>query len=92
MSTVNVKAHHLNSHALTPSAGPCLSTHTACSSSLVSTHLAHTALLNSECTHALSSGIFMILLAGTMAGISQLQVGGGCGCGIKADALPSCGL
>lgn len=53
--------------------GPCLSTHTACSSSLVATHLAHTGLLNGEASAATASGVFMVLLAGTMSGISQLQ-------------------
>lgn len=53
---------------------PC-STHTACSSSLVATHLAHTGLLNGEACAAASCGIFMVLLPGTMSGISQLQVG-----------------
>ena len=52
------------------------STHTACSSSLVATHLAHTGLLNGEARAAASCGIFMVLLPGTMSGISQLQVGG----------------
>ena len=55
--------------------GPCLATHTACSSSLVSTHLAAQGLQAGDCAAALSAGVFMILLAGTMAGISQLQVG-----------------
>lgn len=49
------------------------STHTACSSSLVATHLAHTGLLNGEASAAASCGIFMVLLPGTMSGISQLQ-------------------
>lgn len=53
--------------------GPCLSTHTACSSSLVATHLAHTGLLNQEDSYAVSAGVFMVLLPGTMSGISQLQ-------------------
>jgi acyl transferase domain-containing protein len=53
--------------------GPCLSTHTACSSSLVATHLAHTGLLNGEATYAAASGVFLVMLPGTMAGISQLQ-------------------
>lgn len=53
--------------------GPCLSTHTACSSSLVATHLAHTALLNGEASAAAASGVFMVMLPGTMSGISQLQ-------------------
>ena len=57
-------------------AGPCLSTHTACSSSLVATHLAHNGLLGHEAAAAASCGIFMVLLPGTMSGISQLQVGG----------------
>ena len=55
-------------------AGPCLATHTACSSSLVATHLAAQGLREGDCTAAVPSGVFMILLAGTMAGISQLQV------------------
>ena len=54
--------------------GPCLATHTACSSSLVSTHLAAQGLQAGDCAAGLSAGVFMILLAGTMAGISQLQV------------------
>ena len=54
--------------------GPCVSTHTACSSSLVSTHLAANGLQNQECGAAVSAGVFMVLLAGTMAGICQLQV------------------
>ena len=54
--------------------GPCVSTHTACSSSLVSTHLAASGIQNRECKAALSGGIFLILLPGTMAGICQLQV------------------
>ena len=54
--------------------GPCLATHTACSSSLVSTHLAAQGLTAGDCAAGLSAGVFMILLAGTMAGISQLQV------------------
>jgi len=53
--------------------GPCISTHTACSSSLVATHLAHTGLLNAEATAAAAAGVFNIMLAGTMSGISQLQ-------------------
>jgi len=53
--------------------GPCLSTHTACSSSLVATHLAHTGLLNGEASAAAASGVFMVMLPGTMSGISQLQ-------------------
>lgn len=51
---------------------PC-STHTACSSSLVATHLAHTGLLNREAAAAAACGVFMVLLPGTMSGISQLQ-------------------
>ena len=58
-----------------PALAPC-STHTACSSSLVATHLAHTGLLYGEAHAAASCGIFMVLLPGTMSGISQLQVGG----------------
>lgn len=54
---------------------PQCSTHTACSSSLVATHLAHTGLLNGEAQAAAACGIFMVLLPGTMSGISQLQVG-----------------
>ena len=54
-------------------AGPCISTHTACSSSLVATHLAHTGLLNREASAAVACGVFMVLLPGTMSGISQLQ-------------------
>lgn len=54
--------------------GPCISTHTACSSSLISTHLAHNGLMKNECEAAVSAGIFLILLSGTMAGICQLQV------------------
>ena len=54
-------------------AGPCLATHTACSSSLVATHLAAQGLREGDCAAALPAGVFMILLAGTMAGISQLQ-------------------
>jgi hypothetical protein len=42
----------------------------------VATHLAHTGLLNGEAHAAASCGIFMVLLPGTMSGISQLQVGG----------------
>jgi acyl transferase domain-containing protein/NADPH:quinone reductase-like Zn-dependent oxidoreductase/acyl carrier protein/NAD(P)-dependent dehydrogenase (short-subunit alcohol dehydrogenase family) len=53
--------------------GPCLSTHTACSSSLVATHLSHTGLLNGEASAAAASGVFMVMLPGTMSGISQLQ-------------------
>lgn len=53
--------------------GPCLSTHTACSSSLVAAHLAHTGLLNGEASAAAASGVFMVMLPGTMSGISQLQ-------------------
>ena len=49
------------------------STHTACSSSLVATHLAHSGLLNGEASAAAAAGIFMVLLPGTMSGISQLQ-------------------
>lgn len=49
------------------------STHTACSSSLVATHLAHTGLLNGDAQAAATSGVFMVLLPGTMSGISQLQ-------------------
>ena len=54
--------------------GPCVSTHTACSSSLVSTHLAAQGLKQGECKSAISAGVFLILLRGTMAGICQLQV------------------
>ncbi len=54
--------------------GPCISTHTACSSSLVATHLANAGLTQGDCTSSLAAGVFMVLLAGTMAGISQLQV------------------
>ena len=54
--------------------GPCVSTHTACSSSLVSTHLAASGLRAGECKAAVSAGVFLILLQGTMAGICQLQV------------------
>lgn len=54
--------------------GPCVSTHTACSSSLVSTHLAAKGLSGGECRAALSGGVFLVLLPGTMAGICQLQV------------------
>ncbi|KAK9803996.1 hypothetical protein WJX72_011444 [[Myrmecia] bisecta] len=53
--------------------GPCISTHTACSSSLVATHLAHNGLAGGECGAAVTAGVFLILLAGTMAGICQLQ-------------------
>lgn len=49
------------------------STHTACSSSLVAAHLAHNGLLNGEAESAAASGVFMVLLPGTMSGISQLQ-------------------
>lgn len=52
--------------------GPCVSTHTACSSSLVSTHLAHTGLLGGEAELATTAGVFLMLLPGTAAGISQL--------------------
>lgn len=55
--------------------GPCVSTHTACSSSLVSTHLAVHGLTAHDCEAALSAGVFLVLLSGTMAGICQLQVG-----------------
>lgn len=55
--------------------GPCVSTHTACSSSLVSTHLAVHGLAARDCSSALSAGVFLVLLSGTMAGICQLQVG-----------------
>lgn len=54
--------------------GPCVSTHTACSSSLVSTHLAVHGLAARDCCSALSAGVFLVLLSGTMAGICQLQV------------------
>ncbi len=54
--------------------GPCVSTHTACSSSLVSTHLAVHGLNARDCSSALSAGVFLVLLQGTMAGICQLQV------------------
>ena len=54
--------------------GPCVSTHTACSSSLVSTHQAASGLRAGECKAAVSAGVFLILLQGTMAGICQLQV------------------
>ena len=54
--------------------GPCVSTHTACSSSLVSTHLAAQGLRQRECKAAVSAGVFLVLLKGTMAGICQLQV------------------
>ena len=54
--------------------GPCVSTHTACSSSLVATHLADQGLARGDCTTSLAAGVFMVLLAGTMAGICQLQV------------------
>lgn len=57
-----------------PLAGPCLATHTACSSSLVAAHLAANGLANWECGAAVAAGVFMVLLSGTMAGISQLQV------------------
>jgi hypothetical protein len=56
-------------------AGPCLATHTACSSSLVAAHLAAAALERREAPAAAAAGVFLILLAGTMAGICQLQVG-----------------
>ena len=59
---------------LSACAGPCLATHTACSSSLVAAHLAGSALQRSEAPAAAASGVFLILLAGTMAGICQLQV------------------
>ena len=42
----------------------------------MATHLAHTGLLNGEAHAAASCGIFMVLLPGTMSGISQLQVSG----------------
>ena len=54
--------------------GPCMSTHTACSSSLVSTHLAAQGLMAHDCCAALSAGVFLMLIYGTMAGICQLQV------------------
>ena len=54
--------------------GPCICTHTACSSSLVATHLADAGLARGDCTTSLAAGVFMVLLAGTMAGICQLQV------------------
>ena len=54
--------------------GPCVSTHTACSSSLVSTHLAVHGLAGRDCHAAVTAGVFLILLDGTMAGICQLQV------------------
>ena len=54
--------------------GPCVSTHTACSSSLVSTHLAVHGLAAQDCHAAVTAGVFLILLDGTMAGICQLQV------------------
>jgi hypothetical protein len=57
-----------------PRAGPCLATHTACSSSLVAAHLAAAALERREAPAAAAAGVFLILLAGTMAGICQLQV------------------
>lgn len=50
------------------------STNTACSSSLVATHLANAALVHCESHAAASCGVFMVLLPGTMAGISQLKV------------------
>ncbi len=53
--------------------GPCVSTHTACSSSLVSTHLAVHGLAALDCKAAVTAGVFLILLDGTMAGICQLQ-------------------
>jgi acyl transferase domain-containing protein len=53
--------------------GPCVSTHTACSSSLVATHLAVHGLAGGDCAQALSAGVFLVLLAGTHAGICQLQ-------------------
>lgn len=53
--------------------GPCVSTHTACSSSLVATHLAVHGLAGGDCGQALSAGVFLVLLAGTHAGICQLQ-------------------
>lgn len=56
--------------------GPCVSTHTACSSSLVSTHLAVHGLTAQDCSAAITAGVFLILLDGTMAGICQLQVSG----------------
>ena len=52
--------------------GPCLSTHTACSSSLVATHLAAAGLAAGESRAAAAAGVFLMLLPGTMAGISQL--------------------
>lgn len=53
--------------------GPCVSTHTACSSSLVAAHLAAAGLAGGDCAQALCAGVFLVLLAGTMAGICQLQ-------------------
>ena len=53
--------------------GPCVSTHTACSSSLVSTHLAVHGMAARDCQAAVTAGVFLILLDGTMAGICQLQ-------------------
>ena len=54
--------------------GPCVGINTACSSSLVAAHLAVTSMAASDCSSALVAGVFLVLLAGTMAGISQLQV------------------
>ena len=39
----------------------------------MATHLAHTGLLSGEASAAASCGVFMVLLPGTMSGISQLQ-------------------
>lgn len=39
----------------------------------MATHLAHTGLLAGEAAAAATCGIFMVLLPGTMSGISQLQ-------------------
>jgi len=53
--------------------GPCVSVHTACSSSLVATSMASNSMQVDHLQQSTASGVFLMLLSGTMSGISQLH-------------------
>ena len=53
--------------------GPTVAVHTACSSSLVATYLSIQDMKASHVMSSTVSGVFSILLSGTMAGIAQLN-------------------